>query len=112
MTIPRLGARSLVGIRRTLHAEAVRAQSLLAVLLVLTAATPGMAQHVPGAGGNGGVPGMPGSNGLIPDPLAPPQPTLPTTDPTRIQVPVPDAGSPPATNVNAGGREGGGPGLE
>jgi hypothetical protein len=92
----------------------VRSQSLLAgFLLFLTAAMPAVAQHVPGSGANGGMPSVPGSNGGMPDTLLPPQPNLPTSDPTRIQVPVPDAGAPPAVDVNAGGgREGGGPGLE
>jgi hypothetical protein len=92
----------------------VRSRSLLAgLLLFLSAATPAGAQHVPGLGGNIGMPSVPGSNGGMPDMLLPPQPTLPISDPTRIQVPVPDAGSPPTTDANTGGgREGGSPGLE
>jgi hypothetical protein len=80
---------------------------------LLREAATAVAQRVPGSAGNGGTPTVPGSNGGMPETLLPQQPTLPTSDPTRIQVPVPDPNSAPAIDINTGGgREGASPGLE
>jgi len=88
----------------------MRLISLLAILLA-SGAMPATAQRLPpgmSLGAGGPVPGVT-TPGMDPAP-----PVLPEADPTRIQVPVPDApGAPPTADPSTqGGRESSVPGQE